>query len=78
LPSQNKCQNIYTKGQFNCPKHLHQTPFETFKIQETMFLNMLMNVKTLKTSASSGHKIKHAGHQDREADKAVRMTRQSG
>jgi hypothetical protein len=33
-----KGQNIYNKAQFENPKHLHQTTFETLKyLQQTMF-----------------------------------------
>jgi hypothetical protein len=33
-----KGQNIYIKAQFESPKHLHQTTFETLKcLQQTMF-----------------------------------------
>jgi hypothetical protein len=33
-----KGQNIYNKAQFESPKHLHQTTFETLKyLQQTMF-----------------------------------------
>jgi hypothetical protein len=33
-----KDQNIYNKAQFENPKHLHQTTFETLKyLQQTMF-----------------------------------------
>jgi hypothetical protein len=33
-----KGQNIYNKAQFESPKHLHQTAFETLKyLQQTMF-----------------------------------------
>jgi hypothetical protein len=33
-----KGQNIYNKAQFEYPKHLHQTTFETLKyLQQTMF-----------------------------------------
>jgi hypothetical protein len=41
-PSQ-KRQNIYNKAQFESPKHLHQTTFETLKfLQQSMFLNCLI------------------------------------
>ncbi len=33
-----KGQNIYNKAQFESPKHLHQSTFETLKyLQQTMF-----------------------------------------
>jgi hypothetical protein len=33
-----KGQNIYNEAQFESPKHLHQTTFETLKyLQQTMF-----------------------------------------
>jgi hypothetical protein len=33
-------ENIYNKGQFECPKLLHLTTFETLKYQQqTMFSN---------------------------------------
>jgi hypothetical protein len=33
-----KGQNIYNKAQFESPKHIHQTTFETLKyLQQTMF-----------------------------------------
>jgi len=33
-----KGQNIYNKAQFESPKHLHHTAFETLKyLQQTMF-----------------------------------------
>jgi hypothetical protein len=36
--SKQKCQNIYTKAQFEGPKHLQQTPRETSKyVQQTLF-----------------------------------------
>jgi hypothetical protein len=34
LPSQKKAKNIYNKAQFESPKHLQQTTFETFKVAE--------------------------------------------
>jgi hypothetical protein len=38
-----KCQNIYTKAQFESPKHLHQITFEPLKrSQQTM---LCQNVK---------------------------------
>jgi hypothetical protein len=30
-PSKQKSQNIYIEAQFESPKHLHQTTFETLK-----------------------------------------------
>ncbi len=41
-----KDQNIYNKAQFENPKHLHQTTFETLKyLQQTMFWNCLFRWK---------------------------------
>jgi hypothetical protein len=38
-----KGQNIYTKAQFESPKHLHQSTFKTLKyLQQTMFRNCFL------------------------------------
>jgi hypothetical protein len=34
LPSQKKAKNIYNKAQFESPKHLQQTTFETLKVAQ--------------------------------------------
>jgi hypothetical protein len=32
------CQNIYIKAEFESPKHLHQTTFETLNIHNKLYL----------------------------------------
>ncbi len=57
----NKGQNIYNKAQFESPKHLHQTTFETLKfLQQTMFLNFLFGWKCNKFALTkSSQKCHH-------------------
>jgi len=44
-----KCQNIYTKAQFESPKHLHQITFEPLKrSQQTMLCENVKKVCTKK------------------------------
>jgi len=56
-----KGQNIYNKAEFESPKHLHQTTFETLKYpKQTMFWNCLFGLKCNKfATAKSSPKCNH-------------------
>jgi hypothetical protein len=56
-----KCQNIFTKAQFEGPRYLQQTTFETLKYQQqTMFWNCLFRWKSKnKSFAKRSQKCHH-------------------